>query len=100
MAPSTALLAQAWRLIGQGRLALIGCGGVSSGADVLAKLKAGAHLVQLYAAFAVHGPALLPRLKAELAALLKQEGFRTAAEAVGTGAMTHLDGDGGPGRAL
>ena len=85
MGPSTALLAQAWRL-SQGRLALIGCGGVTSGADVLAKLKAGAHLVQLYAAFAVHGPALLPRMKAELAHLLKQEGFRTAAESVGTGA--------------
>ena len=84
MAPSTALLARAWRLAG-GRLALIGCGGVSSGADVLAKLRAGAQLVQLYAAFAVHGPALLPRMKAELAAALRREGFRNAAEAVGTG---------------
>ncbi len=60
---------------GGGRLALIGCGGVSSGADVLAKLRAGAQLVQLYAAFAVHGPALLPRIKAELAAALRREGF-------------------------
>ncbi len=85
MAPSTALLAEAWRL-SKGRLALIGCGGVSSGADVLAKLKAGAQLVQLYAAFAVHGPALLPRLKAELAVALRREGFRSAADAVGTGA--------------
>ena len=85
MAPSTALLAQAWRLAG-GRLALIGCGGVSTGADVLAKLRAGAQLVQLYAAFAVHGPALLPRMKAELAAALRREGFRNATEAVGTGA--------------
>ena len=85
MAPSTALLAQAWRL-SAGRLALIGCGGVATGADVLAKLRAGASLVQLYAAFAVHGPALLPRMKAELAAALRREGFRNAAEAVGTGA--------------
>ena len=83
MGPSTALLAQAWRLAG-GRLALIGCGGVSSGDDVLAKLRAGAQMVQLYAAFAVHGPALLPRMKAELATALRREGFRTAAEAVGT----------------
>ncbi len=69
-----------------GRLALIGCGGVATGADVLAKLRAGAQMVQLYAAFAVHGPALLPRIKAELAAALRREGFRSAAEAVGTGA--------------
>ncbi len=85
MAPSTALLARAWRLAG-GRLALIGAGGVSNGADVLAKLRAGASVVQLYSAFAVHGPALLPRIKAELAAALRREGFADAAEAVGTGA--------------
>ena len=85
MAASTALLAQAWRLAG-GRLALIGCGGVSTGEDVLAKLRAGAQMVQLYAAFAVHGPALLPRMKAELAAALRREGFRSATDAVGTGA--------------
>ena len=83
MAPSTALLAQAWRLAA-GRLTLIGCGGVSSGRDVLAKLQAGAQFVQLYAAFATHGPALLPRMKAELAVALRQEGFGNVAEAVGT----------------
>jgi len=85
MAPSTALLARAWRLAG-GRLVLIGCGGVSSGLDVLAKLQAGAQLVQLYAAFAVHGPALIPRMKRELAAALRERGFGSAAEAVGAAA--------------
>jgi dihydroorotate dehydrogenase len=80
---STAVLAQAFRLAA-GRLLLIGCGGVATGADALAKLQAGAQLVQLYAAFAVHGPALLPRMKAELAAALRREGFRSVAEAVGT----------------
>ncbi len=85
MAPSTALLARAWRLA-DGRLTLIGCGGVSSGLDALAKLQAGAQLVQLYAAFAVHGPALIPRMKRDLAAALRERGFGSAAEAVGTGA--------------
>lgn len=85
MAPSTALLARAWRLA-EGRLTLIGCGGVSSGRDALAKLQAGAQLVQLYAAFAVHGPALIPRMKRDLAAALRERGFGSAAEAVGTGA--------------
>ncbi len=83
LAPSTALLARAHRLAA-GRLVLIGCGGVSTGADVLAKLQAGAHLVQLYSAFAVHGPALLPRLKTELAAALRREGYSSVAAAVGT----------------
>ncbi len=85
MAPSTAILARAHALAG-GRLALIGCGGVSTGADVLAKLRAGAQMVQLYAAFAAHGPALLPRIKAELATALRREGFRSASEAVGSAA--------------
>ena len=64
-------------------LTLIGCGGVSSGADALAKIRAGAQLVQLYAAFAYDGPALIPRLKRELAALLRRDGFRSVGEAVG-----------------
>ncbi len=85
MERSTAVLAQAWRLAA-GRLALIGCGGVSSGADVLAKLRAGAQLVQLYSAIAVEGPALLGRMKIELAAALRRDGFGSVAEAVGTGA--------------
>ena len=84
MERSTALLAQAWRLAG-GRLVLIGCGGVSSGADVLAKLRAGAQIVQLYSAFAVQGPALLGRTKIELAAALRRDGFRSVADAIGTG---------------
>lgn len=83
MTPSTAMLATAWRLA-RGRLALIGCGGVGSGRDVLAKLQAGAQMVQLYAAFAAHGPALIPRLRTELAAALRQEGFASVAEAIGT----------------
>ena len=85
MAASTALLARAWRLAG-GRLVLVGCGGVASGLDALAKLQAGAHLVQLYAAFAVHGPAIVPRIKRELAAALQERGFASAADAVGTAA--------------
>jgi len=39
--------------------------------------------VQLYAAFAYDGPALIPRLKRELAAALRREGFASVQEAVG-----------------
>jgi dihydroorotate dehydrogenase len=48
-APATELLAEMYRL-GGGRLTLIGAGGVSSGADAYAKVRAGAALVQLYTA--------------------------------------------------
>ena len=80
---STALLARASALA-RGRLVLIGCGGVANGRQALAKIRAGAHLVQLYTAFAYAGPALIPRIKRQLAEALRQEGFTSISEAVGT----------------
>lgn len=85
MSPSTALLAEMRRLTG-GRLTLIGAGGIASGADAYAKIRAGATVVQLYSALAYRGPGLVGRIKAELAALLRADGCRSVAEAVGTGA--------------
>jgi dihydroorotate dehydrogenase len=82
---STAMLAKAY-LLARGRLVLIGVGGIQSGRDAMAKLRAGATLVQVYTAFAYGGPAMIPRLKTELAAELRKAGFKSAAEAVGTGA--------------
>ncbi|TCZ55943.1 quinone-dependent dihydroorotate dehydrogenase [Roseicella aquatilis] len=84
-ARSTGMLRQAYRL-SRGRLALVGVGGVGSGAEAYAKIRAGAALVQLYAALAYDGPALIPRLKAELAALLRRDGFAHVADAVGVDA--------------
>ncbi|MGQ3028341.1 MAG: quinone-dependent dihydroorotate dehydrogenase [Ferrovibrionaceae bacterium] len=85
MTPSTALLAEMRRLTA-GRLTLIGAGGISSGADAYAKIRAGAAAVQLYSALVYQGPGLVGRIKAELAALLKADGWRSVAEAVGAGA--------------
>jgi len=64
-------------------LRLIGAGGVASGADAYAKLRAGACAVQLYSALAFEGPGLVVRIKRELAALLRADGFRSVAEAIG-----------------
>jgi dihydroorotate dehydrogenase len=80
---STAMLARAF-LLARGRLVLIGTGGVFTGRDVLAKIQAGASLVQLYTSFVFRGPALIPRLKAELLSALRQERFANVQEAVGT----------------
>jgi dihydroorotate dehydrogenase len=87
---SNSVLAQAF-LLARGRLTLIGTGGVFSGADALTKIRAGASLVQLYTGFAYHGPALIPRLKAELTVALKQAGFARVADAVGTAAQELSD---------
>ncbi len=82
---SNIVLARAF-LLARGRLVLIGAGGIASGAGALAKLRAGASLTQLYTGFAYGGPALIPRLKTELAAALKEAGFASVKDAVGTSA--------------
>lgn len=66
-----------------GRAALIGAGGVDSGAAALAKIRAGASAVQLYTALAFAGPGLVKRIARDLAAALKAEGFASVADAVG-----------------
>jgi dihydroorotate dehydrogenase len=81
-APSTALLARVAKLAA-GRLVLVGVGGVFTGQQVLAKLRAGATLVQLYTGFALEGPALIPRLKRELLGALDRAGFASVEAAVG-----------------
>lgn len=87
---STRVLARAYRAA-NGRLVLIGAGGISSGADALAKIRAGASLVQLYTAFAYDGPALVQRIKRELAAALRDAGFARIQDAIGRDAA-HLTG--------
>jgi dihydroorotate dehydrogenase len=80
---STAVL-RAMRRFTEGRLTLIGVGGVSSGADAYAKIKAGATLVQLYTALTFEGPALINRIKHELLELMTRDGHANIAAAVGT----------------
>ncbi len=80
---STRLLAEV-RAQSQGRLALIGVGGIASGRDAYAKIRAGAQAVQLYTALALQGPGLVRRIKAELAACLRADGVSRLGDAVGT----------------
>ena len=79
---STEVLGDLYRRTG-GRVPLVGAGGVASGADAYAKIRAGATLVQLYTALVYEGPGLVRRIKAELAALLARDGFARVADAVG-----------------
>ncbi|HWU55809.1 MAG TPA: quinone-dependent dihydroorotate dehydrogenase, partial [Rhizomicrobium sp.] len=80
--PSTRVLKEMHQRL-NGEITLVGVGGVSSGADAYAKIRAGASLVQLYTALAFHGPGLVARIKRELLACLKRDGFATVREAVG-----------------
>jgi dihydroorotate dehydrogenase len=81
---STQVLANLYKLT-QKKIPLIGCGGISNGADAYTKIRAGASLVQLYSALVYKGPRLVPQINRELAALLKRDGFTSVADAVGTG---------------
>jgi dihydroorotate dehydrogenase len=66
-----------------GAIPLIGVGGIASGADAYARIKAGASLVQLYSALVYEGPLLAKRINRELAALLKRDGLANISEVVG-----------------
>jgi dihydroorotate dehydrogenase len=67
---------------GGGRLPLIAAGGIDSGAEAWARIRAGACAVQLYSALIYEGPGLIGRIKRDLAARLRADGFSTVAEAV------------------
>lgn len=68
-----------------GRLPLVGAGGIASGADAYARIRAGASAVQLYSALVYEGPGLAVRIGRDLASRLRADGFRTLSEAVGAG---------------
>ena len=80
---STRVLAHLSQLT-EGRLPLIGVGGVGSAEQAYAKIRAGASAVQLYTALVYGGLALVPRIVEGLEALLARDGFGSVAEAVGT----------------
>ncbi|XP_060538417.1 dihydroorotate dehydrogenase (quinone), mitochondrial isoform X2 [Pantherophis guttatus] len=81
----------------QGRVPIIGVGGVCTGQDALEKIRAGASLVQMYTVLTYHGPPVVGTIKQELEALLRdrrrvhiilfalsrEQGFQSVQDAVG-----------------
>jgi len=80
--PSTRLLARAYRAVG-GATPLIGCGGVESAATALAKIEAGASLVQLYTGLALNGVGVVGEIL---------DGLTRVVEARGAGSIGALTG--------
>ncbi|KPN64531.1 dihydroorotate oxidase A [Aliiroseovarius crassostreae] len=81
---STRVLARLSKL-SDGKLPLIGVGGISSAEQAYAKIRAGASVVQLYSALAYQGLSLVEEVARGLDALLTRDGFTKVSEAVGTG---------------
>lgn len=82
---STRMLAEAF-VRAEGAFPLIGVGGIDSGAAAIAKIKAGATLIQLYTALVYHGMGLVEEIKADLVAALKRGHRNSLAAMVGVDA--------------
>ncbi len=80
--PSTALLSEMYKLT-NGRILLVGVGGIGSGKQAYAKIRAGASLLQLYSALVYQGPALVNEINLDLIRLMKKDGFYHIGDAVG-----------------
>lgn len=79
---STEMLSRMYQLT-QGKLPLIGVGGISSAEDAYQKIRAGASLIQLYTALVYQGFGLVRDIVHGLPALLARDGFSHVSEAVG-----------------
>ncbi len=83
--PSTRMLARTFLRCG-GALALIGCGGVDDADSALAKIEAGATLVQLYTGLVYRGPSLIDEILDGLSRAVAARGAGGLAEFVGASA--------------
>tara|TARA_Y100000590_G_scaffold353556_1_gene406519 strand:+ start:1 stop:1047 length:1047 start_codon:yes stop_codon:yes gene_type:complete len=66
-----------------GKIPIIGVGGVNSGKSAYEKITAGASLLQLYTSFVYRGPSAAKEIKRELIQILKEEGIKNIKEAIG-----------------
>ncbi|MGC1260836.1 MAG: quinone-dependent dihydroorotate dehydrogenase [Jannaschia helgolandensis] len=80
---STRILARL-SVLTNGKLPLVGVGGIASADQAYAKIRAGASAVQLYTALVYHGISLPARIAKGLDDLLVRDGFANVADAVGT----------------
>ncbi len=80
---STVVLAQVYQLSG-GTIPLIGIGGIDSGASALAKIEAGATLLQLYTGLIYEGPGLIGRILDGLAEACRTRNLAAIGQLTGT----------------
>jgi dihydroorotate dehydrogenase len=79
---ATSVLAEV-ATMAQGKLAIVGVGGVASGWQAYAKILVGADLVQIYTGLALAGPGLPQKIMRDLAQLLTRDGCADVGAAKG-----------------
>ena len=79
---STKLINKFYKLL-NGKIKIIGCGGVDSGKSAYKKFLAGANYVQLYTGMVFRGPNVVNMIKKELKELLIVDGVKNFAEIIG-----------------
>ena len=79
---ATVMLARVFQLT-SGRIPLIGIGGIDSPATALAKIEAGASLIQIYTGLIYEGPTLIGAIKQHLAAEVQRSGAQSISDLSG-----------------
>ncbi|CAN7645467.1 quinone-dependent dihydroorotate dehydrogenase [Paenibacillus sp. LjRoot153] len=79
---STDVIRRVYQLT-DGKLPIIGAGGIFTAQDAYDKIRAGASLVEVYTALIYEGPGLLGRINKGLQELLKKDGFTHISQAIG-----------------
>lgn len=83
--PSTKLVREMYDAT-DGKIPIIGIGGIENSEDAYKKIRAGASLVAIYTALVYEGPSIIREIKSGLVSLLRQDGFKSIQEAVGADA--------------
>jgi dihydroorotate dehydrogenase len=81
-ARATRMLAETYVRV-EGAFDLIGVGGIDSGSAALAKIRAGASLIEVYSALIFDGLRLIARIKSDLASALRRQGHGSIRDLIG-----------------
>ncbi|UYV64313.1 DHODH [Cordylochernes scorpioides] len=79
---STKLISDMY-ILTQGKIPIIGVGGISTGEDAYRKIRSGASLVQIYTALIYEGFPVVSKIKRELEECLRKDNYTNISQAVG-----------------
>ena len=80
---STRMLARTYQIT-KGQIPLIGVGGIDDGESAVAKMQAGATLVELYTGLIYEGPSLIMRIKRALIRHCEENAYTSISQTIGT----------------